>query len=80
MRREPQAWAAIDNLVATKLPQRYDEAAKLLRDLRDLAIRRGDVAAVEARIDLLCAEHARKTSFIQRVRSAMREPELDDVS
>jgi hypothetical protein len=69
--REAKAWAEIDAHVATKQPRRYDDAAKLLRDLRDLGVRRGDAAAVEARIERLCAEHEKKPSFVQRVRSAL---------
>lgn len=70
-RREAKAWAEVDAHVAAKQPRRYDEAAKLLRDLRDLGVRRGDAVAVEARIERICAEHEGKPSFVRRVRSAL---------
>jgi hypothetical protein len=77
-RREAEAWAEIDAHVATKQPLRYDEAVKLLRDLRDLCVRRGDTAAVEARIERLCAEHEKKPSFVRRVRSALLSGHSND--
>ncbi len=73
-RREADAWAEIDAHIATKQPRRYDEAAKVLRDLRDLGVHRGDTAAVGARIERLCADHAKKPSFVRRVRSALSQP------
>jgi hypothetical protein len=70
-RREADAWAEVEAHVATKQPKRYDLAARLLRDLRDLGVRRGDVHAVEARIERLCADHELKSSFVRRVRAAL---------
>lgn len=70
--REERAWVEVDAHVATKQPRRYDEAAKLLRDLRDLGRRRGD-AVIEARIERLCAEHERKPAFVRRVREALAD-------
>jgi hypothetical protein len=49
-RREAAAWAEVDALIATKQPRRYNEAVRLLHDLRDLGARRGGAAAIEARI------------------------------
>jgi hypothetical protein len=72
-RPEAHAWAEIDAHIATKQPRRYDEAARLLRDLRDLGLRRGDAAAVGARIERLYADHANKPSFVRRVRSALSQ-------
>jgi hypothetical protein len=67
-KREAAAWAEVDAHIATKLPRRYDEAVKLLGDLRDLGARRGDAAAIDARIRRLCDEHASKPSFLRRLR------------
>jgi len=78
-RREAKAWAEIDAHVAAKSPRRYDEAARLLRDLRDLGVRRGDAAAIEARIEGLCAEHEGKPGFVRRVRSTLLGRPQDDV-
>lgn len=73
--RESSAWAEIDAHIATRLPRRYDEAAKLLRDLRDLACRRGDESDVQTRIARLSAEHRRKPSFVRRMRAALADSE-----
>lgn len=69
-KREPKAWAQVDALIASKQPNRYDEAVKLLCDLRELALRGGRVSEVEARLLRLCEEHARKPSFLERLRKA----------
>jgi hypothetical protein len=68
--REAKAWGQVDALIATKQPSRYDEAVKLLRDLRDLALRDGRGTEVEARLRRLCEEHSRKPCFIERLRRA----------
>jgi hypothetical protein len=68
--REVATWGMIDQLIATKQPGRYDEAVKLLCDLRELGLRQGRAAEVEARLRRLCEEHARKPSFLDRLRRA----------
>lgn len=69
-KREPKAWGQVDALIATKNPGRYDEAVKLLCGLRDLALRDGRVSEAEARLLRLCEEHARKPSFLGRLKKA----------
>ena len=69
-KREPQAWDELRELVATKQPAKYDEAVRLLRDLRDLGLRKGRADEVATRVRRLCVEHARKPSFIERLRKA----------
>ncbi|HBL28483.1 MAG TPA: hypothetical protein DD490_16745 [Acidobacteria bacterium] len=69
-KREARAWEEVDGLIATKQPGRYDEAVKLLCDLRDLALRRGRGSEAEARLLRLREEQARKPSFIERLRKA----------
>jgi hypothetical protein len=69
-KREAKAWEQVAALIATKHPGRYDEAVKLLCDLRDLALRSGRGSEAEARLLRLCEEHARKPSFIERLRKA----------
>lgn len=66
--REAEAWREVDVLIATKQPGRYDEAVKLLLDLRDLSLREGRAEEVEARLLRLREEHARKPSFIERLK------------
>ncbi len=69
-KREAKAWEQEDALIASKQPGRYDEAVKLLCDLRDLALRDGRGSEVEARLLRLYEEHTRKPSFIERLRRA----------
>lgn len=69
-KREGEAWRTLDELIATKQPNKYDEAVALLRDLRDVCVRAGRQGEAATRIDRLCEEHARKGTFIQRMRKA----------
>lgn len=69
-RREVQVWGEIDALIATKQPGRYDEAVRLLCDLRELVLRQGRADEMEARLRRLCEEHARKPSFLDRLKRA----------
>jgi hypothetical protein len=69
MGREPKLWAEIDGLVATKQPKCYDRAVKILLDLRDLDARAG-VGDFRMRLETFCELHARKPSFIERLRKA----------
>lgn len=68
--RETRVWRQIDELIATKQPGRYDEAVKLLYDLRDLGVQEGRAGEVEARISRLREEHAKKPSFLARLKKA----------
>jgi hypothetical protein len=64
--REEAAWVRVDALAATKKPSAYDEAASLLRDLRELAARGGRAAEAERRVQALRERHASKRSFLAR--------------
>ena len=68
--REAEAWREVDALLATKQPGKYDAAVKLLKDLRDVAIRAGRQGEVEARLARLREQHARKPSFVGRLQAA----------
>ena len=69
-RREAEAWAEVEALIATKQPGKYDAAVALLGDLRDLAARAGRREEVEARLVRLREQHAKKPSLIGRLRAA----------
>jgi hypothetical protein len=69
--RENELWAQVEELIATRLPKRYDEAVQLLADLRDLAARGGREDQALARIEDLCMRYAKRPAFIQRVRKAV---------
>jgi hypothetical protein len=68
-RREAAARRTVEELIATKQPGKYDEAVKLLCDLRELALRRGD-AEIESRLHRVFLEHVRKPTFVERLRKA----------
>ncbi|MGH8480762.1 MAG: hypothetical protein ACREXK_14675 [Gammaproteobacteria bacterium] len=69
-RREPATWKQVDALIATKKPADYDEAVRLLGDLKDLGARSGRIAEVQSRIQRIREEHAKKPSFIERLQRA----------
>jgi hypothetical protein len=69
-KREPNLWSQVENLISTKQPKRYDQAVRLLIDLRDLASRKGKMNEFEAGLQALRAAQARKPSFIERLRKA----------
>jgi hypothetical protein len=68
--RAPELWAQIDSLIATKQPNRYDQAVSLLLDLRDLAQREGRDREFRKKLDTLHVDHARKPSFLDRLHKA----------
>jgi hypothetical protein len=67
--RESALWTEIESLIATRQPDSYDQAVKLLVDLRDVAAR-GDEAGFPQRLERLRSEHARKPALIERMRRA----------
>jgi hypothetical protein len=68
--REPMLWNQVEELIATRQPNSYDQAVKLLVDLRDLAVHKGKREDFESKINALGAAQARKPSFIKRLRRA----------
>jgi hypothetical protein len=68
--REAEMWQKVDALVATKQPGRYDEAVRLLKDLRDVATRAGRQVEAETRLARLREQHAKKPSFLARLKAA----------
>jgi len=68
--REPQLWAKVDALIATRQPKSYDHAVKLIIDLRDLdAYKKG--GDFGPRLDEIRRQHARKPALIERLRKIM---------
>jgi hypothetical protein len=70
--RDEELWEQVDALVATKQPKSYDQAVSLLKDLRDLAARDGREPVFAARLQALQQAHAKKSSFVDRLRKAFR--------
>ena len=68
--REDSLWNKVEQLIGTRQPKRYDEAVSFLRDLLDLAQMQGDASAFTARMARVHAEHAGKTTLVERFREA----------
>jgi hypothetical protein len=68
--RQPSVWKEIRDLVAMKQPASYDLAVGLLVDLRDVAISQKGESDFRQTLADLCVEHARKPSFLSKVRRA----------
>ncbi len=64
--REPTLWRQVNERIATRQPKSYDEAVKLLVDLRELS-QRNHGTDFHLRLEALRHEHARKPSLIDRL-------------
>ncbi len=69
-KREAQTWRHAEALVATRKQSDYDDAVRLLKDLKDLAARKGRAAEARLRIHSLWDEHSGKVTFVERLRKA----------
>lgn len=68
--KEDGLWSKVDALIATRQPNRYDEAVSLLQDLHDLAGIADQGRTFSSRMNALCREHGRKPSLLDRFRKA----------
>jgi hypothetical protein len=64
---EEAAWTRVAEMIATRQPGEYDNAVKLLADLRALAERENRPHEFARRCGALRQEHARKVSLIRRL-------------
>jgi hypothetical protein len=69
-KHETSAWLKVDQLIATKQPNRYEEAIGLLFDLRDLAARQGKSENFRQRCLELRNQHDKKRSWLKRMDKA----------
>jgi len=67
---ENEAWEKVETYIETKQQSGYDEAVKLLVDLRDVARKKEKVAKFEKRLQNLRTQYSRKSSFIRRLKNA----------
>jgi hypothetical protein len=67
--KEAKLWDTVETLITTKQPKSYDEAMRLLVDMRDLDARI-DGGDFRMRIESLRQTHARKPTFIERLNKA----------
>ncbi len=65
--RADELWEQVDALAATKRPKDYDRAVELIRDVRDLAVRQGQMESFVESLEQVVARHAKKPSLLQRL-------------
>ena len=68
--RKVAAWVDVEQFVAARQQDSYDEAVKLLANLSELAEREGDEWDFGERLRVLLEVHARKTTFVAKVDKA----------
>ncbi len=68
--RGEAAWAEVETLVSSKKARGYDSAVRLLKDLRDLAVREGSRGLFSDRLGQLRERHGTKHAFLRRLREA----------
>ena len=68
--REDSIWKNVGELINTKQPAKYDEAVKLLVDLRDLSKETGKEKTFKRKLVTLSQAHYRKVTFMSRVQKA----------
>ena len=68
--RVDAAWVEADQKISMKQPKQYDLAAKLLIDLRDLAVREKQTPAFKTRLLDLTRRHAKKTMMLDKLTQA----------
>jgi len=65
---EDSIWKKVNKFIDSKQPAKYDEAVKLLVDLRDLNKMTGKENAFNKRLKTICENHHRKLNFLNRMR------------
>ncbi|CAB1060527.1 hypothetical protein D1BOALGB6SA_5293 [Olavius sp. associated proteobacterium Delta 1] len=68
--REDSIWKKVGELIVSKQPAKYDEAVKLLVDLRDLYQKTGKKKTFKQKLVTLSQAHYRKVSFLDRLQKA----------
>ncbi len=58
----------MDELIDSKQPAKYDEAVKLLVDLRDLNKKTGKEKTFNKKLKTICENHHRKSTFLNRLK------------
>ncbi len=69
--RENEIWKKVDALILTKKPKDYDEAVRLLIDLKDFAKKNNTSSLFKSKLMVIRENHSRKSSFINRIDSAI---------
>lgn len=66
--REKKVWIKIENIINTRQPGKYDEAVKLLVDLRDLSKKMNKAKTFDEKLKKICETHIRKSTFLSRLK------------
>ena len=67
--REDSIWKKVDELIVLKKAAKYDEAVKLLVDLRDLNKKTGKEKAFNKKLKTIFENHYRKMAFLDRLKN-----------
>ena len=70
VKREKAVWKQVDAYIEKRQPKDYERAVILLVDLHDLAVRQGDEAGFQLRMEELRKTHAAKSAFLGRLAKA----------
>ena len=68
--REDRIWKKVEVYINSRQPAKYDEAVKLLIDLRDLSETVGNEKTFSNKFRTICSIHYRKVSFMDRLQKA----------
>ena len=68
--REDSMWKKVDENIVLKKAAKYDEAVKLLVDLRDLYLKTGKEKTFKKKLKTICENHYRKMAFLDRLQKA----------
>ena len=68
--REDHIWKKVEAYINSKEPAKYDEAVKLLFDLRDLSKTVRKDKTFSNKFRTICSIHYRKVTFMDRLQKA----------
>ena len=66
--QEDSIWEKVDENIVLKKAAKYDEAVKLLVDLRDLYLKTGKEKTFNKKLKTICENHYRKMAFLDRLK------------
>jgi hypothetical protein len=66
--RENSIWKKVDEFIDSKQPAKYDQAVKMLVDLRDLNKKTEKEKAFNKKLKTICENHRRKSAFLNRLK------------
>ena len=69
-KREDKVWIKVNDLIKTKRQPDYDEAVKLLVDLRDLSKKINKESMFKDKMGSIYEKHSRKPSLVRRLKNA----------